>query len=160
MNTYQVPLLTDVLKEYRFAVFSDEKAVKYDAFLERVLDDADTCLDDADTCIDLYGQKTCYDSYRYLITPKCMDYRIVETYGLMLRPHEENILHKEKGSYFIKYDLSQAQKNRLVNKTETALQYYHYIVYQSATNMMTVKELVHHLFRIIKYRIKKKIRRR
>lgn len=153
MNTYQVPLLTDVLKAYRFADFDDEKAVKYDAFLERVMDDANTCMD-------LYGQKTDYASYRYVITPKNLDCKAVGSYGLLLRPHEENIIQNEKGSYFVKYDLSQAQKNRLVIKTETALQYYHYVDYQSATNMMTIKELVHHLFRLIKYRIKKKFRRR
>lgn len=154
MNTYQVPLLTDALKDYRFADFSDAKAVKYDAFLERVLDNS------PDTCLDLYGQKTNYDSYRYVITPKCLNYKVVDTYGLLLRPHEENVLQKEKGSYFVKYDLSTAQKNRVTIKTETALQYYHYIDYQSATNMMTVKALIHHLFRIIKYRIRKKLRRR
>lgn len=152
MNTYQVPLLMLKLKQYRFAEFDDAKAVKYDAFLERVMDDADTCMD-------LYGQKTNYDSYRYVITPKCLDYEVVETYGLLLRPHEENILHNEKGSYFVKYDLSTVQKNRVSVKTETALQYYHYIDYHTATNMMMVKDLIHHLFRIIKYRIKKKFRR-
>ena len=154
MNTFQVPLLTSTMKAYHFADFSDAKAVRYDAFLERVLDN------DPDTCMDLYGQKTNYNSYRYVITPKCLDYQVVEAYGLLLRPHEENILQNEKGSYFVKYDLSTAQKNRVTVKTETALQYYHYIDYQSATNMMTVKELMHHLFRIIKYRIRKKLRRR
>ena len=113
----------------------------------------------ATVMIDLYGTKTRYDGYRYVVTPKHMDYQVVETYGLSLRPHEENINAKTPGRYFVKYDLSTKQINPVSYKTETALKYYNYVDYQSVTSMMLVKELIHHLFRVIKYRIKKKLRR-
>lgn len=153
MNTYQVPLLDGVLKDYRFADFSDENAVRYDAFMEKILPD------EPDTCIDLYGQKKGFGAYRYLITPRILNYQIVETYGLSLRPHEENIIARTKGDYFVKYDLSVLQKNPFKNKSEMDLQYYNYIDYTGVTNKMLVMEVIKHLFRIIKRRIKIRLRR-
>ena len=153
MNTYQVPLACAGMLEYCFADYAATDSVKYDAFMERVFENT------GDTCIDLYGTKTQYDGYRYVITPKLLDFQSIETYGLSLRPHEENIIAKTTGNYFVKYDLSAKQKNAVSYKTETALKYYNYVDYQSVTGMMLVKELIHHLFRVIKYRIKKKMNR-
>ena len=153
MNTYQVPLACAGMQEYCFADYAATDSVKYDAFMERVFENA------ADTCIDLFGTKTQYDGYRYVITPKLLDFQSIETYGLSLRPHEENIIAKTTGNYFVKYDLSAKQKNAVSYKTETALKYYNYVDYQSVTSMMLVKELIYHLFRVIKYRIKKKLRK-
>ena len=153
MNTYQVPLACAGMLEYCFADYAATDSVKYDAFMERVFENT------GDTCIDLYGTKTQYDGYRYVITPKLLDFQSIETYGLSLRPHEENIIAKTTGNYFVKYDLSTKQKNAVSYKTEMALKYYNYVDYQSVTSMMLVKELFHHLFRVIKYRVKKKMNR-
>lgn len=152
-SAFQVPLMNIKLDEYRFADFNKKDSVKYDAFMERVF------ADNNDICIDLYGEKTCYDTYRYVITPRCLNYKIIETYGLSLRPHEENITEKTAGNYFFKYDLSVKEKNTFCNKSEKALQYYNYVDYTDVTDMMLVKELIHHLFRVIKRRIKKRLRR-
>ncbi len=153
MNTYQVPLASAESRNYYFADFDATDSVKYDAFMERVFEN------EADMCVDLYGKKTQYVGYRYVITPKHLDYQIIETYGLSLRPHEENILAKTPGNYFVKYDLSTKHKNAISYKSEVALKYYNYIDYSSVTNMMLVKELIHHIFRVVKYRIKKKLKR-
>lgn len=153
VSDIQIPLLNYIQTNFYFADYHDAETIKYDAFLERVFNE------NTDTCIDLYGQKTNYDSYQYVITPKSLNYKIVETYGLLYRPHEDNIIAHEKGNYFVKYDLSIKQKNVVSYKTEMALKYYNYVDYQSVTSMMLVKELIHHLFRVIKYRIKKKLRR-
>lgn len=154
MNTFQVPLLDGKLKSFRFSDFDDKNAIKYDAFLERIFTDY------PDVCFDLYGQKTCYDSYRYVITRKPLNYKITETYGLTFRPHEDNILNREKGDYFIKYDLSQRASNTIRFKSETAMKYYNYVDFCDVTNQMRVKDIFSHLMRVIKYRIKKKLCRR
>ena len=153
MNTYQVPLACAGMQKFSFADFAAVDSVKYDAFMEREFEDG------TDTCIDLYGKKTQYDGYRYVITPKSLDYQIIDTYGLSLRPHEENIIAQISGNYFLKYDLSIKKKNDVCYKAEKALKYYNYVDYQSVTSMMLVKELIYHLFRVIKYRTKKKLRK-
>ena len=154
MNTFQIPLLDGVLKGFRFADFNDKNAVKYDAFLERIFDDQ------SDVCFDLYGQKTYYDSYRYVITPKPLNYKIIETYGVTFRPHEANIINRENGDFFVKYDLSQIASNPIKFHAETAMKYYNYVDFRDVTNQMRVKDLFSQLWRVIKYRIKKKFRKR
>ena len=154
VSQIQVPIIESVCKDFRFAEFDDKNAVKYDAFLERVY------TDNSETCFDLYGQKTQYRGYRYVITPKNLNYKIVETYGLLLRPHEDNIKLKEKGDYFVKYDLTAYKNNSGRIKAEDALMFYNNSSYESVANGMLVSEIVSNLFRVIKYRIKKKFRRK
>lgn len=153
-NDFQVPLLETSQRQYNFADFDDENAVKYDAHLERIFTDMD------DTCIDLYGQKKDFGSYRYIITPRCLNYKIVDTYGLSLRPHEENILFEISGNYFVKYDLGIENKNSPIFKSETELRYYNYVDFTVVTNKMRIKDLFSHTLRLIVYRIKKLFRRK
>lgn len=153
ISLIQIPLKKFKCTEYCFADFESEKSVKYDAFLERVFMDSDTC-------IDLYGQKSNYAPYRYVITPKVMNYKVVNTYGLLMRPHEENIIEDEEGTYFYKYDLNVQQQNPIKNRSEMALRYYNYIDFTGVTNEMLVTDIAKHLLRVIKRRIKKRFRRR
>lgn len=149
----QVPLIESPLHDFRFADFDDEKAVKYDAFLERVIENSGACYD-------LYGQKTQFKGYRYVITPKNLNYKIVETYGLLLRPHEDNVRFGQKGDYFLKYDLSQRQSNSSRIKSEEALMFYSGRSYENVANSMRISEMLRHLFRVAAHRIKKKFRRK
>lgn len=153
-NRFQVSFIEGGCKYYHFADFEDTNAVKYDAYLERVWDNM------SDTCIDLYGQKNNYSSYRYLITPKNLDFKIIDTYGLSLRPHEQNILFKIQGDYFVKYDLSVPSKNNKVAfRSPSEMNYYNYISFEEATNKMRIKDLFSHVMRIAFYRVKKLFRR-
>ena len=150
----QVPLIESPLHNFRFAGFDDKNAVKYDAFLERVFEN------NADTCFDLYGQKTSYKGYRYVITPKNLNFKRVETYGLLLRPHEDNITSKEKGNYFVKYDLTERQSNSSRVKAEDALMFYSGKSFENVADSMRIAEMLRNLFRVIAHRIKKKFRRK
>ncbi len=153
-NRFQVSFIEGGCKKYSFAGFDDENTVKYDAYLERV------CKNLTDTCMDLYGQKSDYGSYRYVITPKNLHFKVIKTYGLSLRPHEENILLNMRGDYFVKYDLSVSSKNNKVAfRSPSEMNYYNYISFEEATNKMRIKDLVSHTVRIVFYRIKKLFRR-
>ena len=79
---------------------------------------------------------------------------------MLLRPHEDNIKLKEKGDYFVKYDLTAYKNNSGRIKAEDALMFYNNSSYESVANGMLVSEIVSNLFRVIKYRIKKKFRRK
>ena len=151
---FQVSLLETAHRQYSFSDFDSFEAAKYDAYLERILPGY------CDVCLDLYGQKKEFSSYKYLISPKSMNYKIVETYGLSARPHEKNIIMNVNGEYFYKYDLSVKQQNPVKNHSEMALRYYHYIDYVGVTNQMMVAEIVKQLFRVIKRRVRKLFRRK
>ncbi len=154
-NRFQVPLVETVQKQYAFADFENDDAVKYDAYLERIYNNQ------KDTCIDLYGQKIEYGSCRYVITQKNLNFKVVETYGLSLRPHENNISHKVNGKYFLKYDLSTPEKSKsMFFCSEAEMDYYNYADFEYVTNKMRIKDLLTHTMRIIFYRIKKQFRRK
>lgn len=153
-SDFQVPLLETAHRQYAFADFDSYDAVKYDAYLERNFPVY------TDVCLDLYGQKKEFSSYKYLISPKCLNYKIVKTYGLSMRPHEDNIMMNANGEYFYKYDLAVKQQNPVKNHSEMALRYYHYIDYVGVTNQMTVWDIVKQLFRVINRRVKKLFRRK
>ena len=99
---YHVVMQTGVVKEYKLLPFHD--CVKYDSFFERVLDAE--CDEYNNICMDLYGSKTSYGNASYLISTKSLPYRTIETYGLIRRPHEVNVVQKERGEGIFVYDLS------------------------------------------------------
>ena len=79
---------------------------------------------------------------------------------LSLRPHEENLSHKVRGNYFVKYDLSIPEKNKsMLFRSQAELNYYNYADFEYVTNKMRVKDLFTHILRIIFYRIKKLFRK-
>lgn len=152
-SDFQVPLMGTVCRQYSFADFENDNIVKYDVYLERIYHNQ------TDICMDLYGQKN-FKSFRYIITPRILNYKIVATYGLSLRPHEENIRMNAEGDYFYKYDLNVQQQNPIKIRSEMALRYYNYIDFTGVTNEMLVTDIAKHLLRVIKRRIKKRFRRR
>ena len=155
-NTFiaQVPILERKRNSYTFSDFNDEAAVKYDAFLERIPEGEN------DVCMDLYGKKRNYDGFRYVISSKILDYCVVDSFDLALRPHEENILHAIKGSFFYKYDLQSPEKNRRRRDGEKVFEYYHYLTFSAATDQMLLKTLLKAIFRRLKKKIKKLFRRK
>lgn len=150
-NTFvsQVPIIHGRKKEYTFAKFLDSNSVKYDAFLERVY------YGDDEVCLDLYGWKKDFTKFKYVISSQILDYKIIDSYGLALRPHEENVLRGIPGNDFFKYDLSQNVANSRNQNRERLFEYYHFTDFRQATNQMTIKEIV----KIIIFRLKKKYKK-
>ncbi|MGM9929614.1 MAG: glycosyltransferase [Bacillus sp. (in: firmicutes)] len=150
-NTFvsQVPILHGSKKEYVFAKFSDSNSIKYDAFLERVY------YGDDEICLDLYGWKKDFTGFKYVISSQILDYKIVDSYGLALRPHEENILRRIPGTDFFKYDFSEKEPNSRKKNRERLFEYYHFTDFREATNHMFINEIV----KIIIFRLKNKYRK-
>lgn len=93
----QVPL-QHTWKEH-FSLPTDiGEAVRYDAFFERKCDN--------DIELDLYGQKNATGASRYLASTKALPYTCIATYGLQLRPHEQNVVCKVPGNDIFLYDTS------------------------------------------------------
>ena len=109
-DIFQVPLMENCNKKYAFQPL-DSIQVSYDAFFEREQIHEWMSISPKDLCVDLYGQKKEYGLAKYLLTMKKYPYKVLETYGLAMRPHETNVLEKIPGNDIILYDLEKKVKN-------------------------------------------------
>lgn len=118
----QVSYLASEKKNYKLPAYED--AIKYDAYMERQLEDVDC---------DLYGGKEVYQKAKVLsIRP--LSYKIISTYGLLLRPHEMNYINKIPGEIIKLYDTTQPCK--LSNRTWEMEEFkYRFRVYNQARQM-------------------------
>jgi hypothetical protein len=106
---YQVPLLYDDRKTYRFSRLEDSGAV-YDAFYENAVLQNKIGFGDDNCCIDLYGYKPIQNE-RYWLTSKIYNYKIVKAYGRSLKPIEANIIQGVEGTDLFLYDTAHPAPN-------------------------------------------------
>lgn len=99
---YQVPMAFADCGEYRFPAFGAPDAVYYDGFFERQLSPEALMLEDS-VSVDLYGMKE-MGKARYLLSTQRLDYPVVKSYGLYLRPQERNVLCDVPGNDIFLYD--------------------------------------------------------
>lgn len=100
---FQVPLAARSHRAYNFPRPDDTGAIHYDAFFER------SGLKDEDgkpLLLDLYGTRRRIPAGYRLVTGKRVDLVPLRGYGLLLRPHDENILRAAPGEDFKSYDLN------------------------------------------------------
>lgn len=95
-----------------FSTFKFEKmnteSIKYDVFFERILNEKDIL-------IDLYGTKQkLYVKYKYVLSTNILDYKVVSSYALELKPHELNYLFDIKGNDIYLYDTSIIEKHKKI----------------------------------------------
>lgn len=102
-HSNQVQLLTCSGKSYTFEKMNSESVI-YDAFFER--EGLDRYLG-PNLCTDIYGTKRDYSSYDLLLTTKSLPYKVIRSFGLQLRPHENNIIYSVNGRDIFLYDLHQ-----------------------------------------------------
>ena len=99
--------------QYQTSLFYGEKnnynlneIIKYDAFFENeILYDFFKLSKDS-LCIDFYGTKKNILHKRYFLTREHLDYRILASYGLQLKPYEMNIIKNVEGNDLFLYDTS------------------------------------------------------
>ena len=109
---YQVPLQMGKDKNYNFANFIDSTN-KYDIYFENInLTHLNRFKDyQNDLTIDLYGLKKIHG--RYLLSTKVLNFKILESYALKLRPHELNVYYNIKGNSIFLYDTQNNSTNKL-----------------------------------------------
>lgn len=146
-NSMQTVLETDFEKKYRFPKFGNSSAVYYDSFFEREkIIDKEIFLANVDLTrnsnisaekieFDLYGQKDLLNlsNQPYLVTSQKQNISHICSFGLNLKPHEENILKGVPGEFFYLYkkdnldkynmDLNKIKKNQIY-----LFSYYHQIL--------------------------------
>lgn len=100
-SCYQVPLEMGINKKYNFQKLLQNSYI-YDVFFENTILYDVLNLNECELTIDLYGQKTVYN--QYLLTSKQLDFKIIRSYGLRLRPHELNIILDYRGDDIFLYN--------------------------------------------------------
>lgn len=108
--------------ELKFVSF--EEGNHYDIFFENVdlQDSLEHVLETKDICIDLYETKgKDYSNHRYILTTKHLNYKIIQSFSLNLRPHEMNIVWNIEGDDIFLYDRKYAEKNK--NKKKNRILY-------------------------------------
>jgi len=107
-NAYQVSLLQSSM-EYRFPSF--EEAVKYDSFFERQYDkEILPGVPGSDVCFDLYGMRVSPVGKNYLLSCKKYDFPIIKTFGLRMRPQEQNVIDGVEGDGIYLYKVNGDEK--------------------------------------------------
>ena len=111
----QVPMLCNITTDFRFSKLNDKDSIVYDAFFERVLSEGELIegVKAKDVCFDIYGSKTSFDGKKYLLSRKIMPYKVIRTYGLELRPHEENVIKNIEGEDIFLYSLNEVNKEMM-----------------------------------------------
>ncbi len=106
----QVPLDMSIDKIYVLSDL-DNKSIMYDSFFENVNLYKFLNLDINEVEIDLFGTKKIYNK-RYLFSTKQLNYKIVKTYGLELKPWELNVCYNIKGNELFLYDTNEIIQNK------------------------------------------------
>jgi hypothetical protein len=63
-----------------------------------------TGIDSTDLCVDFYGMNPNIDKKRYILTPIKLPFKIVKSYGLLMRPIELNVKYCVEGHELFIYD--------------------------------------------------------
>lgn len=101
-NLLQVPLAEGCKNDFCFPDLSDDVAVKYDVFFEREGLEKYLKLDEH-VCSDIYGIKTKFDS-RYVLSTQTLNFKCIRSFGLNVRPHENNVVYGIDGDMIYLYD--------------------------------------------------------
>lgn len=133
-------------QKFRFSAFGKD-TVRYDAFFERMDMERKVGVPDNELCVDIYGMKENHEGKRYLLSIRQYPYKIVKSYGMSLRPHENNVMYQEEGEDIFLYDRNQDKDNKKVNREIERLEYYR------VSTVSNAKEFRHVIRKIVRNRV-------
>lgn len=114
----QTELYHGATRKFSFPAITDKEAVYYDVFYERI-----NLLGYLDCEFDLYGIKPNVTRKRYLISSRNLPYRLICSFGVQMKPQEENILLNVEGNEFYKYDTSIHDTQNVTNNKLAIFRY-------------------------------------
>lgn len=106
---FQVPLSFAKNYTIKFSTIENSQSI-YDAFYENIQLYKTLGLQKKELTIDLYGYKP-QSNKRYWITSQIKSFKILETFGMSLKPIDANIILNIKGDDIYLYDTSQQESN-------------------------------------------------
>lgn len=103
-TSHQVALLNGIKDTFSFP--NKDQALKYDIFFERIFEGENIAgIAGSDICINLNGNKRNTFDKKYMITTGELNYKVVGTFGLSLRPIDANIARNVPGNDIYMYEL-------------------------------------------------------
>lgn len=158
-STFQSPFSTQMWrKEYLFSGF--DTGNKYDSFFERLLPDKKLAIDNevistSDIEMDLYGTKANFRK-PFCVSSQNLEFAILSSFGLQLKPHEANIILNVEGNQLYLYDTTK----QIGKRSKSELDYcYYFKLSDYKIVWISLKKLVLDLFKIKIKDISKKLRR-
>lgn len=125
-TVYQIPLTRKAAKEYRFCK-QVKDGVCYDAFFERI--GLESCLgvEKQELCTDIYGTKGNKENKRYWLTRDNLNYQILKSFDLCMRPQECNVIYGIAGNTVFLYDTftEAAGSAHIKNRNYLTVSYYY-----------------------------------
>lgn len=131
-NSYQVMLVDDINMNYRTPSY--DEAIKYDMYFERMLDENTfiSGIKGDDICFNLNGFKKNTGGKRYLITCKLYEGKeYLCSFGLRMRPIEQNILKNIQGNDIFLYDTKEWDNIDISNYRRTNNKRIKYEIYDN-----------------------------
>ena len=152
---FQSYLMGTPQHEYLLPSFDDLDVVKYDGFFEPKFLSKFLDLSEDDLCVDIFGLKTKCLYKKYVLSTKMLQYKIVKSYDLSLRPIEMNIMWDIPGKGVFLFDTSIPSKNKLIdNKFFLYRSLYRYSL-ENAFRMIGIKMIIKRYLQLKYMRFKK-----
>lgn len=150
-NKFQLPLLYGE-KDYKLPSLQESRSV-YDAFYENMGLGVYLGLESSELCVDTYGGKTNSYGKRYWLTTKELDYKVIRSFGLTLRPRDANIINPVDGEYFFLYDTSEKEtkKTKKHNGDDFEIEY--------VLRDLSIKKVWHYCNREMLRRFKRRLKK-
>ena len=123
-SDYQVSMQRGKKRVYSLPKL-DEAAIFYDGFFENESLYESLNLKEEECCLDINGTNKNRIGKKYWLTTNIVDYRIVKSFGLQLRPIELNVLERVEGDTIFLYEATIVEKNPNKSKGEVLRYYYH-----------------------------------
>jgi hypothetical protein len=97
-----------------------ESLARYDVFYERQGLGSYLLIPEDELIVDLYGKKLIASEVRYVLTMKRLPYGVVKKFGLIMRPHEANVVFDIPGDSIILYDTSVRTSEPISNEDDVS----------------------------------------
>lgn len=108
-NDHQVELQFDK-KEFLFPLFN-QSAIIYDEYMNRQFLGKYVNIPDEQLTTDLYCTHSSIDT-RFLLTTKKLNFKILKTFQLFIRPIEASVIHDYQGTGIYLYDTNEKVRNK------------------------------------------------
>ena len=104
-------------------VFKLNPTIRYDGFFENEKLHEALGVDESECCIDFYGEKDNRERRRYWLTTSSQPYKLVTSYGLVLKPYELNVLYQVKGNDLFLYDTTVVSEKKTISNLNRLIIY-------------------------------------
>ena len=142
-------------KEFR--MYAPEHCVHYDAFFEREPDEQFSFEYQGERVLmDLNAARSNYGYYRYMASTNKLNYHVIRTYGLRMRPQEINLTNDIPGKEIYLYDLTAVEKNTQPSNKEQVTRYNVRATSWARLSYLGMKELTDKVGTDIRKKLKKK----